>query len=170
VEQEPKNGNHPGVGVEDGEPSRGVDTAEHSNTGRWRSLWRVHFYAGIFSIPFIVLMALTGLVILYTQPIHDLFQGSLREVTASGSPLSYDQQEQAVEQSFPGVPVQSMTLPTDSHHATVFSLDDGSAAGREVFVNPYTAEILGTEKPGGTMRTYDIHRTGMVLVINTGSH
>lgn len=115
---------------------------------RWRSLWRVHFYAGMFAMPFIVLMALSGLVILYTQPIQDTLQGDLRSVAAQGEWVSFDQQEQAVEAAYPEMVVVSMTVPVDAHHATVFGLDDGSAVGQQVFVDPYTSEVLGIDKPG----------------------
>jgi uncharacterized iron-regulated membrane protein len=50
---------------------------------RWRAIWRTHFYAGIFAVPFLVMMALTGLVILYTQPIRSLTQDHLRNVTTT---------------------------------------------------------------------------------------
>jgi hypothetical protein len=60
-----------------------TDSAAADRTSRrWRSIWRIHFYAGMFSMPFIVLMAVTGLVILYTQPIQDLTEGDMRSVEA----------------------------------------------------------------------------------------
>jgi uncharacterized iron-regulated membrane protein len=133
-----------------GEP-HGIATAR-DDAGRasrqWRSVWRIHFYAGILAMPFIMLMALTGLVILYTQPIHDLTQGNIRTVTAQGTPVPADRQEQQVEAAYPGIPVTSMTTPADREHATVFGLDDGSDVGLQVFVNPYTGNVLGSDKPG----------------------
>ena len=48
-------------------------------------------------MPFILLMAVTGLVILYTQPIHDAMEGDRRVVAVGDHYVSYDQQEQAVE-------------------------------------------------------------------------
>jgi uncharacterized iron-regulated membrane protein len=115
---------------------------------RWRSLWRLHFYAGIFSMPFILLMAVTGLVILYSQPIHDLTQGDIREVAPGASVVSYDVQEHNVELAFPSAKVTAMQMPADNHHSTIFSLDDGSSVGLEAMVNPYTGTVLGTNKPG----------------------
>lgn len=64
-------------------------------------MWRIHFYAGVFAMPFIVLMALTGLVILYTQPIHGLTQGNLRTVSTQSTTVSAGRQEQAVELPIP---------------------------------------------------------------------
>jgi uncharacterized iron-regulated membrane protein len=133
-----------------GEPRRvSIDASGADRASRqWRSVWRIHFYAGIFAMPFILLMALTGLVILYTQPIHDLTQGNIRTVSAQNATVSADLQEQAVEAAYPDVAVISMTTPADREHTTVFGVDDGSAAGMQVFVNPYTGRVLGSDKPG----------------------
>jgi uncharacterized iron-regulated membrane protein len=105
----------------------------------------VHFYAGLFAVPFLVLMSLTGLVILYTQPIRDFTQDDLRTVVPVGEWTSFDAQEQAVEARYPTASVVSMTLPTDRDHSTIFGLDSGV----EVFVDPYTAEVLGRANPDG---------------------
>ena len=59
------------------------DVADRASR-RWRAIWRVHFYSGMIAMPFILLMAVTGLVILYTQPIQDLTEGDLRTVTDTG--------------------------------------------------------------------------------------
>lgn len=111
---------------------------------RWRTLWRVHFYSGMVSMPFILLMALTGLVILYTQPIQDLTEGDLRTVSAAGERIPFADQEQAVEAAFPDRPVVSMTLPADDSHSTIFGFEDGHQA----YVNPYTGDVLGENDPG----------------------
>lgn len=128
-----------------------TDLAAKADAGsrRWRSVWRIHFYSGIFAMPFVLAMAVTGLLILYTQPYQDLTQDGLRTVTPHGERSSYLDQEQAVEAAHPGAAVLSMTLPTDDRHSTAFTLDDGSAAGRTVFVDPYGAEVLGDVNPDG---------------------
>lgn len=127
-----------------------IDPA-HASRRRWMSAWRVHIYAGLFGIPFILTMALTGLVILYTQPIQDLAQGDLRTVADGGEWISFDDQAMAVEAAFPDAAVTSMTLPRDAEHSTIFAVDDGSESGLEVFVNPYTAEVLGSTPTGGDL-------------------
>lgn len=133
-------------GSRSGEPlavGLGLQDAAASASQRWRSAWRIHFYAGMFAMPFILFMAVTGLVILYTQPIQDAFGGDLRTVADQGEWVSFDDQEQAVETAYPDMAVISMTVPPDSEHSTIFGLDDGSAAGQQAFVDPYTAEVLG---------------------------
>jgi uncharacterized iron-regulated membrane protein len=116
---------------------------------RWRSLFRIHFYAGMFAMPFILLMAFSGLVILYTQPIQNVSQRNLRQVPASAEHVSYDVLAKSVETAFPGQGLKSLTVPAGSGHSAVFAVDDGSAAGRQVFVDPHTGKVLGAQKTGG---------------------
>jgi uncharacterized iron-regulated membrane protein len=125
------------------------DAAAAEASRRWRSLWRVHFYAGVLAMPFILLMALTGLVILYTQPLQDATQRGLRSVDERTEWLSFDRQAAAVADRYPDAQLLSMTVPSDRGRSTSFAVDDGSATGRDVFVDPYTAEVLGDTKTGG---------------------
>jgi len=127
------------------EPADLDEDRSRASSRRWRSLWRVHFYAGIFTAPFLVLMAVTGLIILYTQPIQQWTQSDLRTVAARGDWVTFDQQEAAVAAAFPERTIVSATVPRDSTTSTTFGLDDD----RSVFVDPYTAEVLGTADPGG---------------------
>ncbi|MFN8023937.1 MAG: PepSY domain-containing protein [Acidimicrobiales bacterium] len=122
-------------------------SAAEEASRRWRSIWRLHFYAGMISMPFILLMALTGLVILYTQPIEDLTQGDIRTVEPAGEMISLDQQEANVEAAYPDGTVLDVTPPGDTDRATRFFVDDGSVNGMHVFVNPYSGEITGEVKP-----------------------
>lgn len=133
----------------DDTPDAPARASTDQQSRRWRSTWRIHFYAGLFAMPFILLMAVTGLVILYTQPIQDLLQDDLRVVSDQGDWVSFDDQAAAVEATFPDWPISSMTMPTDGTHATAFGVDDGSTSGRLVFVDPYSAEVLGSTSTDG---------------------
>ena len=42
-----------------------------------------------------------------------------------------------------------MTMPTDSGHSVIFGIDDGSASGRQVFVDQYSGDVLGSTNPDG---------------------
>jgi uncharacterized iron-regulated membrane protein len=121
------------------------DEAADRASRRWRTLWRVHFYAGILAAPIMVLLALTGLVILYTQPLQHALEGDVRLVTPQGQAVAYDDQLAAVAEAFPDQAVVSMVTPFDDRHATAFGLEDG----RDAFVDPWTGEVLGTADPDG---------------------
>ena len=119
-----------------------TDDYERSSQ-RWRSLWRIHFYSGIFAIPFILLMAVTGLAILYDQPIKDLAWKDLRTVSAGSTLVPFAQQEHNVELAYPTAKVVSMTVPRTSTTSTQFGLDNGHTA----YVNQYTGTVLGENDP-----------------------
>lgn len=131
----------------DGAPEAADQAADEADRAsrRWRSLWRVHFYAGIFSFPILLLLAVTGLAILYTQPINDFVDGDVRTVSVQGEPLGYDAQADAVRAEFPDEDVVSVVTPVDDHHSTAFGLSNG----RDAYVDPYTGEVLGTLDPDG---------------------
>jgi uncharacterized iron-regulated membrane protein len=127
------------------------DQSSRDNASRqWRTLWRVHFYAGMFAMPFILLMAITGLVILYTGPIQDLTQGDLRKVEVrSGPTLSLDEQAAAVANAYPKGTIGDVTPPEKQGRSTRFFVDDGSPSGRHVFVDPFSGKVLGSVDPSG---------------------
>jgi uncharacterized iron-regulated membrane protein len=120
---------------------------EDAASRRWRAIWRTHFYAGILSMPFLLMMALTGLVILYTQPYRDWSEHSLRVVDASSKATAKPLEVQlaAVRTVMPDVKVTSVVVPRNATSTTSFGLDDG----RETFVDPYTATVLGSSDPKG---------------------
>ena len=141
-------------------PAAGDDTDDEPTQSpraaasrQWRTAWRIHFYSGVFALPFIALMAVTGLVILYTQPIQDWTEGDIRKVEVGSETVSYEDQVAAVEEAFPDASVVSVTTPSEPDRATVVGLEGGSqhTAGNEAFVDPYTGEVLGTSSSGGTV-------------------
>lgn len=138
------------MGVEVPEVDQGEERERAAaSSRRWRSVWRIHFYAGMFSIPFLLLMAVTGLVILYTQPLQDATQADVRTVTVGEQRVSYDDQAAAIAEAHPDWTILGFTVPNEPARSTMFAVDDGTAMGREVFVDPFTAEVLGDEKTGG---------------------
>ena len=103
----------------------------------------------MFAVPFVLLMAVTGLVILYTQPLRSLTEGSLRTVAVGQTARPLDVQARAVESAFPQAAIASVTVGVTTSNSTVFSIDDGSKSGRQVFVNPYSGKVLGSNKADG---------------------
>jgi uncharacterized iron-regulated membrane protein len=127
--------------------------AAGTGSRQWRTVWRIHFYSGIFALPFILLMAITGLVILYTQPIQDWIHGDLYKVDVGEETVPYEDQVAAVEEAYPDAEVISMTTPSAADRATILGLEGSSqhTAGNQAFVDPYTGEVLGSNEEGGTI-------------------
>lgn len=124
----------------------------HAATGsrRWRSIWRLHFYAGIVSAPVLAMLAVTGIVILYAQPLAEATNRDLMVVEANGTAISLDEQAGLVRAAFPGRTITSVTPPRDDTTSSAFGLSDGVVA----YVDPYDAEVLGTRDPQGGLAAF----------------
>jgi uncharacterized iron-regulated membrane protein len=137
----------------------------------WRAVWRVHFYAGMLVLPVMVMLAITGLLILYGPNLLDRTESSLRLVTPTGTAQPLDTQVAAVTGAFPDKPVRGITPPAAADRSTKVVLLDGDAGANpwdaetiDVYVNPYTATILGTKTTGDDLPGLAERIHGNVLV------
>ncbi len=110
----------------------------------------MHFYAGILSFPVLGLLALSGLVILYTGPINQAQHGDLLEVPTVTRPLTLEAQKTSAEVSFPELAVSGVTPPSAANRSTMFAMKPKSGDGpvTQVYVNPANAVVLGTLRQG----------------------
>lgn len=109
----------------------------------YMSVWRWHFFAGLYTVPFLIMLATTGLIMLYA-PIAERFQHSdLYEVEqVSGQAISYEAQYELVMKAYPNDDISRFYLPADAKEATRFQVQVGDDT-RTVFVDPYKGEVLG---------------------------
>ncbi len=63
--------------------------------------WRWHFYAGLFVAPFMVMLALTGIIYLFKPQLDPLMYGSLLNVPAGHHTLAADDLLKQVRQAYP---------------------------------------------------------------------
>ena len=119
------------------------------NGGRiWRSIWRTHFYAGIFAGPVMVWLALTGLVILYTGPLNSLIHGDLERVAIRPTTVSLESQVNAAREAMPSGTLESVTPPARPGWATVVAMTAFDGTERQVYVDPYTGRVTGEAHTG----------------------
>ena len=59
--------------------------------------WRWHFYAGLFVAPFMILLALTGIIYLFKPQLDPLLYDHLLTVTPAHHGLSADEQLSRVQ-------------------------------------------------------------------------
>lgn len=114
----------------------------------WRSIWRTHFYAALIATPVLVMLALTGLVILYTEPIQHALSGDLTTVEAGDEAISLDSQLAAANERYPDLTFVAVTPPKEADLSTRFTMADENDSSYEVYVNPYDGEVLGRQKSG----------------------
>ncbi|MBD2090021.1 PepSY domain-containing protein [Microcoleus sp. FACHB-1515] len=121
-----------------------INPANTESSSRfYRSIWRWHFYAGLFVIPFMVMLAITGSIYLFKPQLDAVMYRDLMFVPPETAALSYNQQLAAAQQAFPDAIASKFTpavAPDRSAEVEVTTEDDRTLT---VFVNPYTAQVLG---------------------------
>jgi uncharacterized iron-regulated membrane protein len=119
-----------------------------SRSSLFRAVWRWHFYAGLLSIPIIVLLCVTGIVYLFKPQLNSLLYGRLRTVAPAAQTVTYAQQLDAVEREYPGATVSNVYTPHIPERSTQFDLITAQGQTLSVFVNPYSGQVLGQRDNG----------------------
>ncbi|MDT7920721.1 MAG: PepSY domain-containing protein [Meiothermus sp.] len=120
-------------------PQRGDEKPTHQ---LYLAAWRWHFYAGLYVIPFMIMLALTGLVILFAPQIEDLQYRDRMFVVPQGSVQPYTSQLEAVRKAYPEATIERFRPNPAPNRSSQVALTWGE---REltVFVDPYTLAVLG---------------------------
>lgn len=102
----------------------------------YRTIWRWHFYAGLFVIPFILLLATTGSLYLFKPEIdaweEQAWRGPALEAGAAASP---DDRVRAALQAQPDGAIRAYRLPRDEGAPAAVLIDRPDGSVREIFVS-----------------------------------
>lgn len=106
--------------------------------------WRWHFYAGLFVAPFMILLAITGIIYLFKPQLDPLLYRELMVVEAGHHRQGADTMLAEVRKAYPEGHVGQYLPPLDAERSAQFVVHD---AGRElnVFVDPYSGKVLGVQ-------------------------
>jgi uncharacterized iron-regulated membrane protein len=132
-----------------------------------RLIWRWHFYAGLFCIPFVISLAITGSIYLFRPEIEAWLDAPYRGVTAHAAmPPSIE--VAAARAAVPGSKLKAYQLPLASGDAAeVLVARDGIVS--RVYVHPETGKVLRVvEEEQRPMRVL-AHFHGELLLGDRGS-
>ncbi len=110
---------------------------------RYFMAWRWHFYAGLFVVPFMIMLSLTGLVMLFDDEIELARYHSIIEVQPSDTHISAEQQLKAVQAEYPNANITQFVMSHDPEHANRISIAKEDGTSVLVTINQYTGEVLG---------------------------
>ena len=106
--------------------------------------WRWHFYAGLFVIPFMILLSVTGMIYLFKPQLDTWLYPHLMLAPAAEQRVSADQQLALVEQLYPGASVSKYLPPVGEGRSAQFVIEqDGRLLN--LFVDPYRGTLLGEQ-------------------------
>jgi uncharacterized iron-regulated membrane protein len=109
-------------------------------------LLRLHFYAGVFVGPFLVIAALTGIAYIYTPQLEQALYDHELHVPAAPGALSLDRQTELAQSQVPDGTITAVRpAPTATDTTQVIFDRPGLAPSYHytVFVDPHTGELRG---------------------------
>ena len=90
-----------------GDPSAGSNEAPRRHF--YRVIWRWHFYAGLFVIPFMMMLAVTGIIYLFKPQLDVMMYRRLLFVTPQQTPLSAETQLASAQDAYSGANLTAFT-------------------------------------------------------------
>lgn len=118
-------------------------TSESPVNRFYRTVWRWHFYAGLFVIPFMLILAATGIIYLFKPQLDAAMYHSQMFVQPSEATLPYSEQVQVAIKAHPDATVTQVTPNIPAERSTEVLLATSDQRNLMVFVNPHTGQILG---------------------------
>ena len=141
------------------------DTGSRANK-LYFAAWRWHFYAGLYVIPFMVMVAVTGLIMLWFTTIAPEY-GERITLTPGAAVLSITAQADAALAAHPEGSISQYIAPYTAQNPALFrvNLKDGA---RMLALDPYSGKVLQDVPCGDTWNEFatDIH--GTLLIGDTG--
>lgn len=134
----------------------------------YRTIWRWHFYAGLFVIPFILLLAATGAAYLFKPQVERWEERAFRTAKVERVVLPSAQVTAALA-STPGARFASYRLPEQAGDAAMVhvAMADGRTM-RDIFVSP-AGDVMGSLDPERRIMTTLKRVHGQLLLGKRGS-
>ena len=117
---------------------------KNTNLNKW--LWKWHVIAGLITMPFMLLLAITGVIYLFKADFnHQIYQSTLyveKPTTNNIEKHSFEEQLLSAR-SYSDNNIVAVTVPTDDFQATAFKVKGKGFAANTLYINPYTTEKTG---------------------------
>ena len=109
-----------------------------------RTIWRWHFYAGLFCIPFVTWLSITGAIYVFKPQIEAWLDKPYAHLTLAGPRASGEAQVAAALAALPGSALHDYQLPETPDSAVQILTGKGADEFR-VYVHPQTLQVLKLE-------------------------
>lgn len=145
------------------------DHAKPSRTNWYAVVWRWHFYAGLFCVPFVVWLSLTGLTYLWRPQIEAALESRYDHLSGTGPRASADAMVTAALAAVPGSTLEKYVLPLTDTSATRVLVARAGETWR-VYVDPWRAVVLGQEAEEGRLMRLVFRLHGELMIGVPGSY
>lgn len=146
--------------------SEGTRPDSRASSRLYRAVWRWHFYAGLVVVPFFVLLASTGMMMLYGNSIETML-GPRHHVAATETPMPLTVQAKAATASLTNGSVTQFIAPANPDLANLFVVK-GDEGTNIVAIDPATASVVGSTPQDSVLFTWASKIHGTLLLGDFG--
>ncbi|MHC0053850.1 PepSY-associated TM helix domain-containing protein [Actibacterium sp. D379-3] len=111
----------------------------------YRLVWKWHFLAALYVLPFMLILSLSGGLYLYKPQIEEWLYADRLNVAAGGDPLPFSAQIGAVEDQAGLTRLRSVTDPGDPARSTLIEFEDRDKIRSYAWVDPYSAQVIAVQ-------------------------
>lgn len=134
----------------------------------YAAVWRWHFYAGLITAPFLLILAVTGAIYLFNDEINDALYPELRFASSGETVLPPEPLLEAVRHAYPTAALTRIDMPTEEGRTAKVYISPVDGPDRRVFVDPSNAQVLGSYVYTSTLVGFSDVAHGSLLLGETG--
>lgn len=147
-----------------------TETKKPDEKDFYRAVWRWHFYAGIFVVPFMIMLSVTGIIYLFKPQLDSLMYRDLLFIAPQNQTISADEQLKAVREKYPESIIKSYTPPASETRSSQFDITTNDKRNLLVFVNPYNAQVVGNYDADNNLQNYALLLHGELMIGKAGDY
>ena len=111
----------------------------------YRLVWKWHFLASLYVLPFMAMLAITGGIYLYKPQIEEVIYADRLNVEIGVERKPYEAQLAALADTTEITRIRSIKIEDVPGRSTLIEFDDANKIRTLAWINPYTAEVLTTQ-------------------------
>jgi uncharacterized iron-regulated membrane protein len=134
----------------------------------YRAVWRWHFYAGLFCIPFVIVLSISGSIYLFKPQIESWIDRDYDHLAVSAHRATAAEEIRAAIAAVPGSTLSSYEVPDGDHAAARVIVGRESGATR-VYIHPETLQVLKQVDENSRFMRVLFRLHGELLMGNRGS-
>ncbi|ROQ21503.1 putative iron-regulated membrane protein [Marinimicrobium koreense] len=140
-----------------------------ARAGHWyRTLWRWHFYAGLFCIPFVVILSVTGGIYLFKPQLDHWAERDFRNLATAGKALPIEKQIEHALVAYPDAMLVNIRVTANTQDAHRLLIRQGGET-IHLYVHPATGEVLQANNPDRRLTAWVKNLHGELLIGTAGS-
>jgi len=149
--------------------TRATDQREtDGRSGLYRILWRWHFYAGLFCVPLVIWLSVTGSIYLFRPQIDAWIDSDVAALERTGAPARQSELVAAAIAAVPGSAFAGLMLPEYPDQAARVVVSHEGVSTR-VYLHPDTKTVLKTVEEGSTWDRWIFRLHGELMMGVPGS-